>query len=101
MCTAFYLQPCKKFFAKSWFLNRPAGVNRLRNVIGDMCKSAGLPGYYTNHSLRAGATTKMYQNDLDEQSIMEVTGHRSLAVCSYKCMSQRQKKLASNCIFSQ
>ena len=28
-CTAFYLQPCKKYFGKSWFLNRPAGINHL------------------------------------------------------------------------
>ena len=100
-CHAFYLQPRKKFFGKSWFTNRPAGVNRLWNVVKDMCKDVGLPGFYTNHSLRAGATTKMYQNDIDEQLIQEITGHQSLAVRSYKRTSQKQRKLASKCIFSE
>ena len=50
-CQAFYLQPRKKFFGKAWYLNRLAGVNKLRNVVGHMCHEAGLPGYYTNHSL--------------------------------------------------
>ena len=99
-CTAFYLQPCKKFFGKSWYLNWPAGVNKLRSMVSDMCKNAGLPGYYTNHRLRSTVATKMYQQNLDEQLIMEVTGHRSLAVRSYKHTSERQKKLASKCIFS-
>ena len=78
-CTysAFYLQPHKKFFGKAWYL----------------------PGHYTNHCLRSGAAMKMYQHDLDEQLIMEVIGHRSLAVRSYKRTSERQCKLASKCIF--
>ena len=100
MCTAFYLQPHKKYFRKAWYLNRPAGVNRLRNMVGQMCRDAGLPGHYTNHSLHSMAATKMYQHNLDEQLIMEVTVHCSLAVCSYKCTSERQRKLASKCIFS-
>ena len=49
-----------------------------------MCKNAGLPRHYTDHSLWSTAATKMYQHDLDEQLIMEITGHRSLAVRSYK-----------------
>ena len=100
-CTAFYLQPRKKFFGKAWYLNRPAGVNRLRTVVKDMCESAGLPGFYTNHSLRSTAATKLYQNDIDEQLIQEVTGHRSLAVRAYKRTSDKQRKMASNCLFSQ
>ena len=99
-CTAFYLQLRRKFFKQSWYLNRPAGINKLRNVVADMCCEAGLPGHYTNHSLCSGSVTKMYQLDLDEQLIMEVTGHRSLAVSSYKCTSQRQRKATSKCIFS-
>ena len=32
-CAAFYLQPRRKFFGKSWFLNIPVGMNCLRNTI--------------------------------------------------------------------
>ena len=99
MCQAFYLQPRKKFFGKSWYLNQPAGVNKLRDIVGHMCHDAGLPGHYTNHSLNSTAATKMYQMDLDEQLIMEVTGHGSTAVRSYKRTSQKQRKAASKCIF--
>ena len=74
-CQAFYLQLHKKFFAKLWYLNRPATVNKLLTIIADMCKAAGLPGYYTNHSLCSTAARRMYQKDLDDQLIMEVTGH--------------------------
>ena len=99
-CQAFYLQPQKKFFRKSWYLNRLAGVNKLRNVVGHIYHEAGLPGYYTNHSLRPTAATKMYQKDLDEQLIMEVMGHWSTAVSGYKRTPQRQRKMASTCIFA-
>ena len=100
-CNAFYLQPRKKYFAKSWFVNKPAGVNKLRNVVRDICHAARLPGYYTNHSLRSTTATKLYHNNIDEQLIMEITGHRSLAVQSYKRTCGKQRKLASRCIFSK
>ena len=79
-CNAFYMQPHKRYFGKVWYVNRPAGINRLHTAVSDMCKIAGLPGHYTNHSLRSTAATKLYQNSVDEQIIMEITGHRSLAI---------------------
>ena len=100
-CSAFYLQPRKKFFGKSWYINRPAGVNTLRNVVKEICHDAGLPGYYSNHSLRSTAATKLYQNAIDEQIIQEITGHRSLAVRSYKRTSDKQRKMASKCLFDR
>ena len=33
-CNAFYLQPQKKYFGKAWYMNRPAGLNRLGSVVG-------------------------------------------------------------------
>ena len=45
--------------------------------------------------------TKLYQNNVDEQIIMEITGHRSMAVRSYKRTSERQRKEASKCIFGE
>ena len=98
-CRAFYLQPHKKWFRKSWYMNRPAGINILWNSMRDLCWQASLPGYYTNHSLQSTVATKLYQNSVDKQLIMEITGHRSLAVCGYKRTLDRQRKLASNCLF--
>ena len=98
-CMAFYLQPWKKFFRKAWYVNRPARTNRLCTAMGSMCQEAGLPSHYTNHSLRSTVATKLYQNSVDEQIIMEITGHHSLAVQAYKRTSERQKKQASKYLF--
>ena len=100
-CNAFYLQPRRKFFGKSWYTNRPAGVNKLRDVVKEMCHDAGLPGFYSNHSLRSTACTKLYYNNIDEQLIQEISGHRSLVVCSYKRTCDKQRKFASKCLFSK
>ena len=99
-CHSLYLQPRKKFEGKSWYLDKPCGENKLRNIIKEMCKDAGLPGFYSNHSLRSTSATKLYRNDFDEQLIQEIMGHRSLAVWSYKRTCNSQRKEASNCLFS-
>ena len=101
MCSAFYMQPWKKFFGKAWYINRPVGVNTLHDVVKTMCGDANLPGFYSNHSLRSTACTKLYHNNIDEQIIQEISGHRSLAVRSYKHTSDQQRKLASNCLFTK
>ena len=98
-CSALYLRPVTKYSAEKWYMNSPVGVNKLQSVVKTVCQQAGLDGFYTNHSLRSTAATRMYQNDCSEQLIQEVTGHRSLAVRSYKRTSDVQKKLASNSIF--
>ena len=95
---ALYLQPRKKFNAKLWYFDKPVGENTLRDTVKNLCKSAGLPGYYTNHSLRSSSVTRMYHSGVEEQVIQEITGHRSNAVRSYKRTSQLQRKFASQAI---
>ena len=43
---------------------------------------------------------KLNRNDIAEQLIQEITGHRSLALRSYKCTCDQQYKDASNLVFS-
>ena len=100
-CKSFYLQPKKKYTDDCWFLDRPAGVHRLRDCVKKLCKDAKLPGFYSNHSLGSTAATSMYRGNIDEQLIQEITGHRSLAVCSYKRTCSSQRKSASNIIFGK
>ena len=101
-CHLFYLQPRKKFHDSAiWYLDHPAGQNKLRDVVKELRKSAKLPGFYSNHSLRSTCATKLYRNNIDEQLIQEITGHRSLAVHSYKRTCDSQWKFASDCLFSQ
>ena len=100
-CSSFYLQPRKKVPDSIWYQDRPCGVNKLCDVVNEMCKTARFPGFYSNHSLRSVAATKMYRSNIDEQLIQEITGHRSISVRSNKRTSDKQHKFASNCIFLQ
>ena len=74
---AFYLQPLKKPTENCWFSPRPIGHCSLDNTVSRLCKSAGIEGYKTNHSLRVTTATRLFQAGIDEQLIMERTGHHS------------------------
>ena len=99
---AFYFQPLKKPTADVWFSSKPIGHNTLEQTVARLCSSAGITGFRTNHSLRATAATRLYQAGVDEQMIMETTGHRSLeGVRSYKRTSTSQKENISDILNSQ
>ena len=62
-----------------------------------MCKECGIQGYKTNHSLRVTAAARLYASGMDEQLVMEGTGHRSTeGVRSYKPTSMQQKQNVSD-----
>ena len=65
-----------------------------------MTEKAGIPGFFSNHSLRSTCATSLYHANIGEQVIQEITRHRSLAVRSYKRTCYKQRQIASNCIFS-
>ena len=68
-----------------WYKTVPIGHNKLAEVVPRLMKDANIQGYYTNHSLRATATIRMYDAQLDEATIMSRTGHRSVdGVRAYK-----------------
>ncbi len=69
---------------KVWYTDKPLGINKLREIIKNLMKSAGVDGHYTNHSLRVTAATRMFASGVDEQVIKERTGHKSEAVRAYK-----------------
>ena len=100
--SAFYLQPHHKPTPTCWYSSRPLGHTTLGKTIGRICKSAGIPGYKTNHSLRATSATRLYQSGVDEQLVMERTGHRSLdGVRSYKRTSDSQREALSDILNRQ
>ena len=89
---AFYLQPLKCPTEKVWFSREPVGRNKLATTVQDMCKTAGISGFRTNHSLRATSAS-----GADKQLIMERTGHRIVDdVCSYKCTADHLTENVSN-----
>ena len=58
------------------------GVHKLETIVKDFCKEAG---FYTNHSGKVTCATELFKHNVDEQLIMQQTGHRSTdAVRMYK-----------------
>ena len=97
----FYLRPLEKPRGNIWYSNQCVGRHKLAQTVADICKKAGLSGYRTNHSLRASAATRMFDAEVDEQLICEVTGHRSNAVRSYKRTNAAQKRKLSSIVQGQ
>ena len=60
-------------------------------------KAAGCDGYYTNHSLRVSAATRLFAAGVDEQLIMSRTGHSSVnGVRTYKRKVERLQEITSD-----
>ena len=74
----FYLKPLAAVPREdSWFTPVAVGHNTLQHMTKTMCENGGIKGFKTNHSLRATAATRLYKEGVDEQLIMERTGHHS------------------------
>ena len=94
---AFYLKPSRTPSPMCWYYKYPLGHVILDKTVNRLCELAGINGYKTNHSLRATATSRLYQSGVDEQLVMERTGHRSLkGVRSYKRTSDSQRENISD-----
>jgi hypothetical protein len=93
--TRFYLMPAKKISSGVWYTKRPIGKNSLSKFVSRMCTNAGVDGNKRNHSLRATCATRLYEAEMDEQLIMERTGHRSVA--GVRCYKQTSDVLISKC----
>ena len=94
---SFYLNPLRKPRNSCWYSTTPVGRNKLAKAVSNMCKTGGIHGYKTNHSLHATAATRLYASGIDEQLVMERTGHRSIeGVRSYKRTSMEQLEEVSD-----
>ena len=88
--TAFYLTPLKKPKDICWYSEVPVGNNALSQH--QLCTSAGIKGYKTNHSLRVTSATRMFQDGVNDQLIISRTGHRSIeGVRTYKRILEEQR----------
>ena len=94
---SFYLQPLRNPTWACWYSKKPLGYHTLSNTVSQLCKQVGIKGYKTNHSLRATTATQLYESGVDEQLVMERTGHRSLdGVRSYKRTNDTQREALSD-----
>lgn len=81
LLNAFYLKPLQKFKGESaWYSAVPLGHNKLNSMAKTMMSEPDVEGYYTIHSLRATAVSRLFQNEVDDKLIKGVTGHRSEAL---------------------
>ena len=96
-----YLRPRQKFTPSVWYCDQPYGKNKIANTVKDICSKSGIEGNFTNHSLRATSASRMYQCNVPEQVIKEVTGHRSDCVRVYKCTSDQLREQASKTLVGE
>ena len=69
------------------------GINLLKNIVPELCAQSGIEVYYTNHSLRATAITRMFNSGIPENVIAETSGHRSTkALTLYEEHTSEQQK---------
>jgi hypothetical protein len=62
----------------------------------DIAELGSLDGNYTNHSGKRTCATSLYDANIDEQEIMDRTGHRSIAaVRKYKRQTENVRKRTS------
>lgn len=98
---SFYLTPLRKPQTHVWYSKMPVGHNTLSKTVGRLCKAAGIPGFKTNHSLRVTTATRLFHSGVDEQIIMDRTGHRSVdGIRRYKRISDDQRREASDVLNS-
>ena len=96
----FYLRPLAVPLNNVWYSCQPMGRGILSKVIATMAFTASLEGKVTNHLLCATAATRLYQCNVDEQLVMETTGHHSTtSVRSYKRTSSDQMKDISSVLY--
>ena len=97
----FYLTPRSKPTDECWYSREPVGHNPLGSTVKRLCEKAGIVGYKTNHSLRVTCATRLFRSGVDEQIIMNVTGHQSIdGVRAYKRMSEEQYQDVSSILQS-
>ncbi len=85
-CNALYKYelPPGRVTAHTWYQDRPLGINAVAKVVNMLMMRAGIPGRFTNHSLRVTAATRMFNAGVEEQVVKERIGHKSNAVRAYK-----------------
>ncbi|XP_061180579.1 uncharacterized protein LOC133189188 [Saccostrea echinata] len=72
--------------------NQVVGINKLKNLMRIICTEGGLQGNYSNHSGKRTCATQLYMSGVEEQQIMDRTGHRSQAgVRKYKRSSAQME----------
>ena len=71
----FYLKPIENPIGAYWFAAQPIGYHKLNSTVARICTAAGV-------NQTATAASCLYQAGVNEQIIVERTGHKSIdSVC--------------------
>ena len=93
------LEKIPKECGKSWYTSQRVGINTLKSFLPQLSVEAGCDVKYTNHSLRATSTTRMFSGGVSEKLIAEKTGHQSLqALRSYERTPSNMERVIDNVI---
>ena len=85
-CNAFYFRPSK---SKLRFEKAPVGINKLNDILPEMCKAAGLKRK-TSHCLCVNCASSLFNAGVEEKLIRERTGHRSDSLFKYEKPSKEK-----------
>ena len=97
----FYMRPLESIphdDSKSWYTNQRVGVNKLKTILPMLSSESDRGVKYTNHSLRATSTTRMFSKGVPEKLIAEKTGHRSLKALRFYERTNPEMERALNAI---
>ena len=97
----FYLQAKQKINPAQWYSEQVVGSNSLGRVVKQLLLDAKIDGYFTNHSLRRTALTRLFQAGIKRKLVKEVTGHRSDVIDCYQITSEAQRQTLSEIIASK
>ena len=78
-----------------WYERALVGKEKLRTFVATMCQEAGIAPK-TNHSLRATGATALFNANVLEKMIRDVTGHRSNSLQLYEHPTLQQKQAVSS-----
>ncbi len=94
-----YMRPLERVpkGTKPWFTKQRVGVNTLKEMVPKLSVESKCGVRYTNHSLRATATTRMFSNGVPEKVIAEKTGHRSLKALRFYERTPPEMEKAMGC----
>ena len=83
---------------KTWYENKPLGINKLGKMMREISVGAGLSKTYTNHCVRATAITIWSNAEVPARHIMSISGHvneQSIGSYNQRPSVQQLKKCSS------
>ena len=94
----FYLQSLTKPGPNQWYGEQVVGSNTIGKVVKKLMQSAGIEGFFTNHSTRRTGGTRLFRAGVQRKLVKEATGHSSDAIDKYQITSDEQREMMSKII---